>query len=84
MKMKSSIRLMAILCLAVLMFAASAMPREFFSANYLPHRFCYLAQPGLIWTNVSMDSAIAASYALIFASLVWISTRLRRVRELRA
>ncbi len=25
------------------------------AANYLPHQFCYLAQPGLVWTNVVMD-----------------------------
>jgi signal transduction histidine kinase len=49
-----------------------------FSANYLPHRYCYLAQPGLVWTSVSMDALIAASYGLIFASLFWIAFRLRR------
>ncbi len=36
------------------------------SMNYLPHRFCYVAQPGLVWTNVVADGLIAGSYALIF------------------
>lgn len=76
-------RLVAILAMAVLLLVFAGIPRGLFSANYLPHSFCYLAQPGLIWTNVSMDSIIAASYALIFASLVWITARLRHLHELR-
>ena len=55
----------------------------FTSSNYLPHRFCYLAQPGLVWTNVVMDGLIAASYAAIFASLFWVRNRLRRVAALK-
>jgi diguanylate cyclase (GGDEF)-like protein len=54
-----------------------------FSADYLPHSFCYLAKPGLIWTNVSMDSVIAASYAVSFVSLTWLTMRLRHLPELR-
>lgn len=51
--------------------------------NYLPHRFCYLASPGLIWTNVVMDGLIAASYAVIFASLFWVARRLRNLEALK-
>lgn len=54
-----------------------------FSANYLPHRFCYLAQPGLIWTSVLTDAMIAAAYAMIFGSLLWLAARLRLVHGLR-
>jgi len=54
-----------------------------FSAAYLPHRFCYLAQPGLIWTNVSTDALIAVSYAVIFVCLLWIAVRLRAVAGFR-
>ncbi len=49
------------------------------AANYLPHRYCYLAQPGLIWTNVVMDGLIAGSYALIFGCLFWVAAKLRWV-----
>lgn len=55
-----------------------------FSSNYLPHRYCYLAQPGLVWTNVAMDSLIAISYALIFACLIWIAGKLRGIPDIRA
>ena len=51
------------------------------SANYMPHRYCYLAQPGLIWINVMTDGLIAASYVLIFACLFWIVGRLRMIPE---
>ena len=40
------------------------------SPHYLPHRFCYLQQPWLVWTNVSMDGLFAISYAWIFVSLL--------------
>jgi signal transduction histidine kinase len=53
------------------------------SANYLPHRFCYLAQSGLIWTNVTMDGLIAASYATIFFCLLWLTLRLRGASDIR-
>ena len=54
-----------------------------FSPNYLPHRFCYLQQPWLVWTNVTMDGLIAISYASIFVSLFWIAGKLRSLQDLR-
>ena len=83
-KMNKLTRLSLLFVAVLLALAAVAIPRGILSADYLPHRFCYLARPGLIWTNVAMDSVIAASYALIFASLVWMTIRLRRLGELRA
>src|SRR5271156_4991604 len=52
-----------------------------FAINYLPHRDCYLAQPWPIWSNVTVDALIAASYVVIFASLFWIAGKLRRFQE---
>jgi signal transduction histidine kinase len=54
------------------------------SANYLPHQFCYLAQPGLVWTNVVMDGLIAASYLAIFLALFWMAFKLRGVKDLQS
>jgi PAS domain S-box-containing protein len=54
-----------------------------FSENYLPHRFCYLAQPGLIWTNVLADGLIAASYTSLFLCILIILRQLRGVTPLR-
>jgi signal transduction histidine kinase len=55
-----------------------------FSPHYLPHRFCYLQQPWLVWTNVVMDGLIAISYAWIFFSLFWIAGKLRSIQDLRS
>jgi signal transduction histidine kinase len=55
-----------------------------FSENYLPHRFCYLIQPGLVWTNVIMDGLIALSYMVIFASLFWMAFKLRHLPDLKS
>jgi signal transduction histidine kinase len=76
----SSVAVVALLGVAVWSAAAGSL----FSANYLPHRYCYLAQPGLIWTNVSMDGLIAGSYFLIFAALFWMAWRLRHLLEIHA
>jgi signal transduction histidine kinase len=54
------------------------------SPNYLPHRFCYLQQPWLVWTNVTADGLIAVSYAAIFISLFWIAGKLRSLQDLRS
>jgi PAS domain S-box-containing protein len=54
-----------------------------FAGNYVPHRYCYLAQPDLIWTNVIMDSLIAASYVVIFSCLFWIVAQLRSTPQTR-
>lgn len=53
------------------------------SPNYLPHRYCYLQQPWLVWTNVTMDGLIAISYAAIFFSLFWVAGKLRSLQDLR-
>ena len=53
------------------------------SRDYLPHRYCYRADPGLVWTNVISDASIAASYVLIFLCLLWVANKLRRLPQLR-
>jgi diguanylate cyclase (GGDEF)-like protein/PAS domain S-box-containing protein len=49
-----------------------------FATNYLPHRFCYLLQPQLIWANVATDTLIALSYAAIFSCLMVVFCQMRR------
>jgi PAS domain S-box-containing protein len=68
---------------AIFGLARSGLLRSLFSANYLPHRFCYLAEPGLVWTNVTTDALIAASYALLFTCILAILRKLRGVSPLK-
>ena len=56
--------------------AKAAMATFLFPANYLPHRFCYLVQPSLLWTDVLSDGHIAVSYVFVFSCLLWISYHL--------
>jgi len=79
---KKKLIIAGLCAVAAALLARSGSLSGLFSANYLPHRYCYLAQPGLVWTNVSMDGLIAASYGIIFCSLFWVSSRLRRQQAL--
>jgi signal transduction histidine kinase len=51
--------------------------RHFFSGDYMPHGFCYLWNPALVWLHVISDSLIAASYLSIPITLIYL-TRERR------
>jgi two-component system sensor histidine kinase/response regulator len=53
-----------------------------FSSHYLPHRYCYLAQPGLVWTNAVADGLIAISYTLLFGCLFWLAGKVRHATVL--
>lgn len=48
------------------------------SANYLPHAYCYLKSPALIWTHVIADSLIAISYFAISITLGHLGYKGRR------
>ena len=39
------------------------------SSNFLPHAYCYLQKPALVWTHVIADSLIAISYVAISITL---------------
>ena len=48
------------------------------SSDFLAHRFCYLNNPQLVWTNVVSDTVIALSYFAISATLALLVNRARR------
>lgn len=39
--------------------------------DFMPHGYCYLWNPGLVWLNVISDSLIALSYFSIPFALLW-------------
>ena len=47
-------------------------------SNYLPHRYCYLAQPGLVWTHVIADMLIGLAYVAISFTLAYMVYKGRR------
>jgi PAS domain S-box-containing protein len=48
------------------------------ASNFLPHMYCYLRKPGLVWTHVGADSAIALAYLSISLTLAYLVLRARR------
>jgi two-component sensor histidine kinase len=48
------------------------------SANFLPHAYCYLKNPVLVWTHVIADSLIAISYFAISITLGHLGYKGRR------
>jgi PAS domain S-box-containing protein len=48
------------------------------AANFLPHLYCYLGKPGLVWTHVVADSLIGLSYVMISGTLVYLVHKGRR------
>ncbi|WP_263385247.1 GGDEF domain-containing protein [Granulicella arctica] len=70
-------------CFALVLLGLTGTFEPLFSANYLPHRYCYLAKPELVWTNVITDGLIALSYAVIFGCLMWMVSKLKGTPRLR-
>ena len=47
-------------------------------AEFLPHGFCYLWNPGLLWTHVTADFLIGTAYVVISVALAWLVHSVRR------
>src|ERR1051325_6164417 len=57
---------------AALFLAWPRLRPELLDSNFLPHRFCYLGDVSLVWTNVVADSLIAVAYLAISITLVYL------------
>ncbi|MGC2196394.1 MAG: histidine kinase dimerization/phosphoacceptor domain -containing protein, partial [Terriglobales bacterium] len=57
-------------------FLVSPSLRQFLLAsNFLPHLYCYLRNPVLVWTHVVADTLIAASYLAISVTLCYVVSK---------
>ena len=54
------------------------LPAWLLASNFLPHAYCYLKNPGLVWTHVAADSLIAMSYFAISITLGYLGYKGRR------
>jgi two-component sensor histidine kinase len=52
--------------------------RLFGPNDYLPHAFCYLRRPALVWTHVTADALIGLAYLAISVTLVYLVYKARR------
>jgi two-component sensor histidine kinase len=48
------------------------------ATDFLPHRYCYLGNRGLVWTNVVADALIAIAYLAISVTLAYVGFKGRR------
>ena len=44
---------------------------KLFSSDFMPHGYCYLWNPGVVWLNAGSDAQIALSYYLILVILIY-------------
>ena len=49
-----------------------------FATNFLPHAYCYLRNPALVWTHVIADALIGVAYLAISVTLGYLVSRGRR------
>ncbi len=64
---------LGILIAAVIPFVAvPSLITKAVSSDFLPHKYCYLNTPGLVWTNVTTDAVIGLSYVAISATLAYL------------
>jgi hypothetical protein len=47
--------------------------------DFMPHGYCYLWNPALVWLNVISDSLIAVSYFTIPFTLLWFVRKRRDI-----
>ena len=62
----------------ILPFLWPALASRILASNFLPHLYCYLGKPGLVWTHVVADSLIGLSYFIISGTLVYLVQKGRR------
>jgi diguanylate cyclase (GGDEF)-like protein/PAS domain S-box-containing protein len=67
-----------VLCVTGLLAAFPWMLTNIFSTTYLPHGFCFLWNPRLLWLHVISDVVIGVSYLVIAGTLVRLVQMTRR------
>jgi len=54
------------------------LTKRLLATNFLPHRYCYLSDPGMVWTHVVADTLIAIAYLAISITLGYMVHKARR------
>lgn len=54
------------------------LARGLFSTDFLPHVFCYLRNPRVVWTHVVSDALIGVAYFSISVTLAYLIHKTRR------
>jgi two-component sensor histidine kinase len=54
------------------------LTKGLFTSDFLPHLYCYLKNPGLVWTHVVADTLIGIAYFAISVTLAYLIFRTHR------
>lgn len=54
------------------------LTKRLLATNFLPHLYCYLSNPSLVWTHVVADTFIGIAYFAISVTLAYLVYRARR------
>ncbi len=54
------------------------LPARLLATDFMPHRYCYLGNLGLVWTHVVADSLIGIAYLAISVTLGFLVYKARR------
>ena len=54
------------------------LAKQLLATNFLPHLYCYLRNPALVWTHVVADSLIGTAYLAISVTLGYLVYKARR------
>jgi PAS domain S-box-containing protein len=69
----------ALLAIAVALFLIwPTLADRILASNFLPHLYCYLGKPALVWTHVIADSLIGMAYFTISGTLSYLVQKGRR------
>jgi len=75
-------QLVAIFVLSALTIAPFVMwphlGKYLLTTDFLPHAYCYLKKPGLVWSHVAADTLIGIAYFSISVTLAYLVYRARR------
>lgn len=68
--------LLFVTSLAIALFAVwPRLLQDLFTTQFLPHLYCYLRNPALVWTHVAADTLIGVSYFAISVTLAYLMYR---------
>lgn len=77
LKRQLQLLLTAFLLVVVLFAVRPGLKQSLFATDFLPHAFCYLQKPALVWTHVVADALIGISYLAISVTLAYLVSRAR-------
>jgi PAS domain S-box-containing protein len=55
-----------------------SLAHRILATNFLPHEYCYLGKPGLVWTHATADFLIGLAYFMISGTLIYLVQKGRR------